>query len=157
MGNRFVRPETTTLTLANGDTLIVRTRLSHGEQRAAFARLYLSGADGAMRLNPSEVGLTLVTSYLIDWSLTDESGAPVPIRGVSMEELIATLDALDPDSFTEISDAIRAHEAAQAKLREEEKKTNAGGKDSAPTSGSPSGAAGVSTKSEPLTAMSTTF
>src|SRR5579864_6637013 len=87
MGSRFVRPSTRTLTLANGDTLTVKRRLSSGEQRAAFARMYLTGADGALSLNTLQTGMAIITAYLVNWSLTDDDGQHVDIAGLSTDAL----------------------------------------------------------------------
>jgi hypothetical protein len=151
---RFVRPETAKLPLSNGDWLIVRKRLSHGEQRAAFARMYLAQVDGTLRVNPLSVGMETVTAYLLDWSLQDDDGQPVPIRGVSVDELTAKLDALSSEDFAEIRSVIEQHELAMATERADAKKKAAGATGSDPTSPSPSGPASPSPTSEPL--MSTT-
>jgi hypothetical protein len=111
-GSRFVRPDTAILKISKGDTLTVKRRLSHGEQRASFARMYLAGADGTLKVNPFNIGMALVTAYLLDWSLTDDDGRPVPIRGVSAEELAFALDQLSPEDFAEIRTAIETHVAA---------------------------------------------
>jgi hypothetical protein len=141
MASRFVRPDTTKLTLADGEWLLVRRRLSSGEQRAAFARLYLAGVDGALHVNPLAIGIGQVTSYLIDWSLRDDDGAKVEIRGLSMEELTSVLDTLEPEAFGEIREAIQAHELAMIAERADAKKNPAGTPGSDPTSPSPSGQA----------------
>lgn len=124
--SRFVRPETATLTISNSDTLTVKRRLSSGEQRAAFARMYLAGVDGTLKVNPLQTGVALITAYLVDWSLTDDDGHRVEIRGASIEELTAILDGLDPDSFTEIKDAVERHEAAMSAERLEKKQPTGG-------------------------------
>jgi hypothetical protein len=121
--SRFQRPDTATLTLANGDTLIVRRRLNSGEQRAAFGRLYSAGVDGALRVDPLQVDMATVTAYLLDWHLKDDD---VPIRGLSMEDLTATLNNLTPEDFIEIKQAIEAHEMAMNIEREEKKMLPAG-------------------------------
>jgi hypothetical protein len=139
--SRFVRPTTTVLRISDGDTLTIKTRLSSGEQRDAYSRMYLT-ASGELRVNPLQQGLALITAYLVDWSLTDDDGALVPIRGVSIEELESVLNGLDPESFTEIKDAIQAHETATRAAREEEKKRRTGSNGAAATSPSPSGVAG---------------
>jgi hypothetical protein len=129
MTSRFIRPETTVLTLANGDTLVVKQRLNAGEQRARFTRIFLAGADGSRRVDPMQTGMALITAYLLDWSLTDDDGRPVKIAGLSVNELASVLDSLEPDSFGEIAAAIDAHETAQAAARETEKKTILSGSD----------------------------
>jgi hypothetical protein len=151
MGNsRFVRPETVKLTISNGDWLIVKKRLTHGEARTAFARMYLAGADGALKVNPLGLGMSTVTAYLLDWSLLDDDGQPVNIRGVSVEELTAKLDALGSEDFAEIRTAIELHDIAMATERAAEKKRLAGANGSDPTSPLPSAPALPSTKSETL-------
>jgi predicted deacylase len=122
---RFVRPEITRLTISDGDTLTVRKRLTNGERRAMFTRLYHSGVTPG-RLNTLDTGLALVVAYLIDWTLTDDSGALVPIRDLEGDDLAAILDGLDPESFGEIKDAIEDHVAAMDLEREKKTATTAG-------------------------------
>lgn len=129
MASRFVRPDIKVLKISNGDTLTVRCLLTSGEERARFARMSLAGVDGALQVNRLQIGLATITAYLLDWSLTDDDGKPVVIKDVSLEELTATLDALDVDSFTEIREAIETHEATMTP----EKKTPAPSKLSSPT------------------------
>lgn len=119
--NRFVAPETQVLKISRGDTLTVKRRLNAGEQRAAFARMALAGTDGALRINPLEVGLATILAYLVDWSLTDASGKVVPISGQAPDVVAAALNALDPGSYAEIREAIEAHDAAVQEAREQEK------------------------------------
>ena len=130
--SRFVRPETMTLTLSEGDTLVVRGSLTNGEQRALFTRLYRRGPAtpeapaGALLVNPDQVGLALVTTYLLDWTLRDDEGTPVRIDGLSLAELERVLDSLTPDSFTEIHEAVAAHDAAMREARAAKKKIRTG-------------------------------
>jgi hypothetical protein len=146
---RFVRPETCILTLANGEQLTVKKRLSSGEQRAAFARMYLAATDGTLHVNPLEMGLAVVTAYLVDWSFTDD-GTPVRIRGLSVDELTSVLDSLSPEDFADVRTAIEAHAAAMTQEREEKKRMTAGTRADAATLPSPSGPAGPSIPSETL-------
>lgn len=125
--SRFVRPETKTIQISNGDWLLVKKRLSAGEQRATFSRLYTPSLDGDMRVNPIQVGLAQIVAYLLDWSLTDDEGKQVVIRDKSADDVTAILDNLDPESFAEIREAIEQHEEAMRDEREEQKKTRAGG------------------------------
>lgn len=153
--SRFVRPELVTLPLSDGDSITVKKRLTAGEQRDAYARLYLAGADGVLRTNPLQSGLAMMTAYLVDWTLADESGARVPIRGLTVKELEDVLNALDPADFVEIKDAIQAHELAQRDEREAQKKMPHGARVDGPTSPSPSAADGASNGSAPLTLTTT--
>jgi hypothetical protein len=135
---RFVRPETCRLTLANGDTLTVKKRLTHGEQRAAYARMYDTGVDGALKVNPLQLGMALVTAYLVDWHLHDDD---VSIRGLSADELTTVLDTMAPEDFAEIRTAVEQHEAAMLAERTAAKNGTAGERGSAAISPSPFAAA----------------
>lgn len=145
--SRFVRPETATLTLANGDTLTVKKRLSAGEHRELLARMSYIAADGTRKFDNLNRGLAMAQSYLIDWSLTDAAGNAVEIRGMSVDALTAALNNLTTEDFNEIRDAIDAHEVATDQERADaKKKTTAGATASDPISPSPSAAAGQLTK-----------
>jgi hypothetical protein len=113
--SRFVRPETLTLTISDGDTLTVKRRLNSGEERALFARMYTAGANGQLKVNPFQTGIAIVTAYLLDWSLTDD-GKRVAIADLSVDALTRVLDGLDPTTYGEIRQAIEAHDNA---VREE--------------------------------------
>lgn len=145
MGSRFVRPETVKLDLSNGDWILIKKRLSAGEQREAFNRAYVQGEDGTFVVHPGRIWLSMVSAYLIDWSLTDTSGEQVVIRGESTAVLEATLNGLDPDDFNEIRQAVEQHEKRMIAARDAEKKTTAGATTRSQTSDSRSGAAGVLT------------
>jgi len=147
MDSRFPRPETVTLTISGGDTLTVKKRLTAGEQRKSFERTYVAGIDGALKVNPLQIGLATITAFLVDWSLCGDDGARVVIRGEPLEVVEAALDALDPESFAEIKHAIEVHERAMLEARAQEKKLRGGGNGSAPISASPSGSDGGSTGS----------
>jgi hypothetical protein len=148
---RFVRPETCTLWLANGESITVKKRLSNGEQRAAFARMYMPGPDGQLTVNPLETGIALVAAYLVDWSFRDDDLQPVPIRELSADELTGVLDQLTPEAFAEVRSAIDVHIAAMTAAREAEKNGKGGAMGLPAISPSPSAAAGVWTGSETLT------
>jgi hypothetical protein len=150
MGSRFVRPDTTVLHISNGDTLTVKKRLNHGEQSDAFARLYVTAPDGTLKVNPLVADMVTITAYLLDWSLTDDSGSLYVIRDQPLATVEAAINALDPDSFREIKDAIEAHERAMAAEREAKKKTLAGETKSDLISPLPSAQGSASEKSEVL-------
>jgi hypothetical protein len=144
MGSRFVRPETVTLPISDGDWILVKRRLTVGESREYWARAYRRDRQtGELLVNRRQAGPALVTAYLIDWSLTDDEGKPVLIRGVSAADMRRVLDGLDVDSFTEIRDAIQAHKDAMEKEREEEKKTRRSKMNGAAISPSPSASDGA--------------
>jgi hypothetical protein len=123
--SRFVRPETVRLMISGGDWLLVKKQLTAGEQRQVFARLMKPVRPGAaisgtnIEVDPLQASLSTILGYLVDWSLCDDDGKPVVIRGESTEVVIGALDALDMDSFSEIQQAIQAHEMEQADARRE--------------------------------------
>ena len=112
--SRFVRPETVKLDLSQGDWLLVKKRLTAGEQRHAFARIVKRMELGEKtQIDPEATGLASMVAYLLDWSLVDEAGAVIPILDTDDATKLAAIDALDYDSFLEIKRAIEAHEEAQ--------------------------------------------
>jgi hypothetical protein len=123
MGSRFVAPALRVLPLADGATITVRERLTHGEQTKAFARMTTLDADGRRSVDALKSGDALILAYLVDWTLTDDSGAVVPIRGATMDELQDVLNNMDHASVLEIKAAIETHEAAVLAARDVEKKT----------------------------------
>jgi hypothetical protein len=148
MPSRFVAPDTTTLKISHGDTLLVKRRLNTGEHRDAMAKMSRETHDGErLRANPFEVGITTVLAYLVDWSLTDEDGALVEIRGLARDEVRVILDQLDPDDFEEIKEAIDQHVAVQTAAREAEKNGQGGATGSPAISPSLVGATGATSGS----------
>jgi hypothetical protein len=122
--SRFVQPETRTLTLANGDTLTVRARLTAGEARAQWGRHY--DEKGTLIRNPALWNHSLVAAYLLDWSFKNGHGEVVSLRDKSLPDIMATVDALDEASFEEVVKAIDAHVSAMNAERAAEKKTDGG-------------------------------
>lgn len=110
--SRFVRPDTTTLKISNGDTLIVKRRLNAHESRVMRA----------MKEMPTLAEPAVVMAYLVDWSLVGDDGQRVKIAGVSPTVLGSALDSLDEDAFDEIHAAVSAHVAAMLAEREIAKK-----------------------------------
>lgn len=119
---RFVKPETTVLTLANGDSLIVKKRLNRGERAEMYTRARTETAVGLV-IDRARLPLATVVAYLIDWNLQDEN---TPIRGLGADERALILNGLDPDFFGEIYEAINAHEEKVQKEIDEAKKAQAG-------------------------------
>jgi hypothetical protein len=141
MGSWFIRPETRRLPLSEGQWILVKQYLTAGETRAHLKRSCTVDADGARHVDTLEYGVSLILAYLLDWSLE------ASIAGASVAEVWTALDTLAPPRFTEIKQAIEAHEAAMSAARETEKNGTAGEKGSAAISPSPSAAAGASTGS----------
>jgi hypothetical protein len=138
----FVRPETTILTLADGATLTVRRRLSAGEARARLQRWTIADPNtGDLRPDYARLGLATISAYLLDWTLTDDAGRLVDIRGAAVGDLETIIDNLEGDAFVMVREAIEKHEAAMIAERLEQKKT-VGPNASQPISTSPGAVAG---------------
>lgn len=154
----FVRPDTAVLQLPHGRTLTVRRRLSMGDERRFFHRISTSSNErGELQFDRREFNLAQVLAYLIDWNASDDDGRPVPIRGLSTDDLQQVLENLRPDIWSDIRAAIADHDLAMGRERDAEKNGQTGETTSAATSPSPSAAAGASNGSANLTAMTTPF
>jgi hypothetical protein len=103
MAIRFVRPETVTVPLSDGDTITIRKRLTAGERRDMYGRMYFPDS---VKVDPMRVHRATVTAYLLDWTAKDADGHPVAIAGLTIADLETVVDGLDPDSFGELVDAI---------------------------------------------------
>jgi hypothetical protein len=116
---RFVQPETVRLPLSEGDWVEIKKRLNVGEQRRAMAQVVkeIRTTAGDSRVTPDleMMGKAELLQYIVDWSLKDANDKPVPFSQ-------AALDALDPDSYKEIEDAVDAHKAVMEAARAEGKK-----------------------------------
>lgn len=162
--SRVVSPEAVKLPISNDDWLLVKKRLSAGDQQDGFERAYLRNVDGTYVVSaegkrvvsPAASRMSIVTSYLIDWSFVGLDGKPLDIRGQPIPVIEAMLRALDSDSFKEIHEAIDAHDLKEAKARAELKKTLNGANESNAISPSPSGQDGATSGSENLISTSTT-
>lgn len=128
--SRFVRPDTAILPLSDGDTITIRKRLTAGEQRAMFTRMY----DQAGRVDRSQVGLSLVLAYLLDWTFTDDEGRIVRIADQPINVVEGAINALYPETFDEMQSAIEQHIEESAAEREKLKNARGGGKESSPIS-----------------------
>jgi len=142
MRSRFVRPETRRLELTDGDWITVKARLTAGEKRAMFARMYktVEKTDGTPQQIPDleRVGFARLAAYLVDWSFPE-----FPIRSVSVEALESALRNLEDDDFGELLTAIDAHEAREAEAFAVLKKTTSGEPASSPIWPSLVGATGA--------------
>jgi len=144
MRSRFVRPETRRLELTDGDWITVKARLTAGERRAMFARMYktVEKSDGTPQQIPDleRVGFARLAAYLVDWSFPE-----FPIRSVSVEALESALRNLEDDDFGELLTALDAHELREAEAFATQKKTSTGDPASSLTSRSLVGATGGTT------------
>lgn len=125
---RFVQPETTRLTLSDGDWIEVKKKLTVGEQRAAFQQIVGEvNQEGWRRPNMKMMGLAEVAAYIVDWSFRDAADKPVPFS-------VSALEGLDTESYDEIDAAVEAHIKAMEAEKDASKKSQAGNSASETTS-----------------------
>lgn len=153
--SRFVRPEVVRVPLkSNGDWIEIKRRLNTGEYRSRIARSSLA-VDGQLQVNRLQLGMSTVTAYLLDWSLTDDDGKPVVIQGLDPDAMSRVLDRLQPEDFGEILEAIEQHESQIDAERGAEKNGQDGANKLPAISPSPSDAAGATSGLPSSTQMST--
>ena len=140
MSIRVRPPETKRLKISNDDWLEVKKHLTAGESRAMYARMFKYNEDGSRHVDTARVGISKVTAYLLDWSFQDADGKVMPIAGQPPDVVESYLDAIDPDSFKEVKEAIETHEA---EMDGQLKKTPDGEKESSATLPSAAPSAGV--------------
>lgn len=153
--SRFMKPATVVLRISENETLVVKKRLSRGEQAEMFALMRAPGHLG-LQADAMRVSLERVLAYLVDWSITD-NGKPVPYRDIDRQGRIDTLNSMTPEGFIEIRDAIDHHIATEDEAIEAEKKIPNGGTESLAKSGSADGSASPSastTTSSPTSSTS---
>lgn len=128
MAIAFVTPETVKLPLSDEQWILVKKRLTHGEQDAMMARVMPHLTPGEkMQVDSKGARAIRVAVYLIGWSASVPMTADLP-----EQDKIDTLNALEPASFDEIETAINRHvEAVNA-----EKSRPFGGSGSETTSAS---------------------
>lgn len=152
---RFVRPTARRLELENDRWLLVRDRLTAGDQREMFKRYYVSDprcqtcGGERRRVDEFESAVATVLAYLIDWNAVDVDGVAIDIRDQPVDVVRSALDHLDPEDYTAIKIAVEEHVEAMARERAEEKKRQSGATTSSETSISPDGATGLLTRSAP--------
>jgi hypothetical protein len=155
MARRTRPPETKMLHISDGDWLLVKKHLTAGEERALFKGMIRDGVTGDT-IDSMKVASSKILTYLLDWSFTDHDDKPIVIRDKSPEDVETALNAITPDDFKEVRDAIDKHMAAMEKERKAEKNGQGGDHKSSPISTSPSDATGVTNGLQNLTVMSTT-
>lgn len=115
---RFATPATVRCELSDGDWIEIKEMLTVGDQKRIEA-------SGLKRFNPqennnltvdfAEFSFARTAAYLVDWSLRGADDKPVPVSR-------AAIEALAPETYQEIEEAITAHVEARAAS----KKTRAG-------------------------------
>jgi hypothetical protein len=121
----YRRPETVKVDLPSGGWILLKKYLTAGEARKVFRGMMRRGDTGD-EIDPLNVGISKCVIYLVDWSVTDVDGNQVSIRGQSEKYISDCLDNMDAPAFTEILQAVEAHEDTIERERAELKKTLTG-------------------------------
>lgn len=157
MSSRVRAPEVTVLPISRGDTITVKKHQTAGEFRDYARAQYVLDANGVQsEANPIDIGLAKILGYLLDWTLTDHADKPIVIWQQPTDVVASALNAIEPECYQEILEAIKNHDVAMRKLRTEKKTDQAGEATSSPISASPSDAAGVTNGSPSSILTSTT-
>lgn len=164
--DHFPTPDSKTITLFGNLFIVVKNRLTIGEERRARKRMYIPNfVTGQLLVDATMSGLTTVLAYLLDWNLTRGNGERVEIRHLALAaekddakvlELQQVLEQLDPATYDAIEAAVKAHEAEQDAARAAAKKSQDGETSGASTASSPSAPAGVSSMSATASTETTT-
>src|SRR5262245_43426717 len=123
----IVVPKAITLPLTiNGWTITVREELNHGEHVAMLARMYRETESGKLRVDPLTHGDALMIAYLVDWTLTDQRGERLEIRGLPPDGVQDVLNNLRVPVCAAVKAAVEVHEQTVRARDAELKKTAAG-------------------------------
>jgi hypothetical protein len=104
----------------DADWIDVKKELNAGEHRRVFTNLVktMKAGESAV-LDPDQVGKTQILAYIVGWSMVDAKNNPVPFSAT-------TLDAVDHETYAEISAAVDAHNDSAVAARAERKNVPAG-------------------------------
>jgi hypothetical protein len=154
--DRIVEPETVRLTISDGDFIDVKKRLNHGEYDDHLSRISPFQTPGEpVRMETRQIRTSKVLAYLIGWSLTHK-GQPIPMSPDMPENArVDVLNSLDRATFTEIHQAIDAHEDAGDAEADASKKERGGANGSSAISSFPAAVTGDTSGFAPSTATST--
>lgn len=118
---RFVAGGVVRLTLPGNEWVDVKAELNAGESRRVFSHLVMEmNAGEPTKLDPDKVGVTKMVEYIVGWSLLNSQGEPEPV----CEEAI---DALDQDTYQEMSEAVEQHDQRCEAARIARKNARGGG------------------------------
>ena len=90
-----------------------------------LSRMYTESTNGALRRDVIQTTDATVIAYLIDWTLTDPSGARIPVRGLPPDDVQDVLNNLRQATAVEVKQAIEAHHARVEAAGDALKKTDA--------------------------------
>lgn len=94
----IVMPQTVRLDLGDDHWIEIKRELNTGETQQVAS---------ASRLDYTAQSIYLVAAYLLDWSLRDGNGEPLPLD--TEAQRVAALKAISPAHFNAIFEAINRH------------------------------------------------
>lgn len=115
---RFVVPRVVRLALSDLEWVDIRAQLTAGEARALFDRIYRRNAHGLMETVPFQLAPATLLAYVLAWNLVDAEGRAVDLAGLDDAGRLATFDALDAPTHTQIYQLIEAHLEREAAARQ---------------------------------------
>jgi len=111
---RVVAPEEVRLPLSDGDFVDVKKVLNAGEYRKLIYDQFKDSDGYTVTIDHAKVGIAKLLAYILGWSFVGLNNQPLPYAPDQPEEIRrATLDALDQDTYLELTAAINAHEEQQ--------------------------------------------
>lgn len=122
MSRRYRNPETERLEISEGDWLLVKKHLTAGESKQMFRRML----DPSGGVDPVNVGTSKLVTYVLDWSIDDQSGKRVPLMDQSDDAKAAAFDNLPEDDYQEILRTIETHMTKMSAERSAEKNARSG-------------------------------
>ena len=109
---RFVSAAVVRLPLTDDDWIEVKERLSYGEQQRLTGTAVGRAGNGGVGINFADYEIEKLLVWLVDWSLRDEDDKPVKLCRSAIE-------ALDPETASEIDEAIAKHIEGQERGKEQ--------------------------------------
>lgn len=108
----FVTPETVRVDLGDGDWVEFKKELSYGErQELALADMRFTGflqGEQDISLDLAQINIRSMAMWIVDWSLCDDAGNPMPVS-------VASIKALSSEAAGILEEALEKHKAEQEK------------------------------------------
>lgn len=123
----LVVPGERVLPLSDGKSITVKAKLNAGETYDLMGGSVAGNGQvlpGEIpQVDPNKASFALVLAYLLAWNLTDDAGQvlplprPVPDDADNLRARRSAIRAIEFDRFTEILEAITAHDATHRKKK----------------------------------------
>lgn len=139
----FAKQENSKIDLPGGHWLLIKKRLTAGEERAMYGQMLKESGIG---VDPTKVSDSKIVAYLLDWSVTDADDKPIVIYDQDESAVRSALSGMRKEAYKLIQREIEDHMARVEREDEEEKKMILGGEpESSKTSHSAESLVGATT------------